>query len=420
MKYCGYCGTEIPSTMHYCPHCGKEQGDKEEKWEGKNLNRLSGKWNKKKMIAAAILLVTILMLTVGFYIFLRPFSENTIRINRAVQSVVMLSCYNMKDELIASGSGFVAIEDDYVITNCHVIDYCTRIQVLTEQDITYDVVDVVAYNKDIDIAILRLEKNTGLPILPIGNSEEIKKGEKITAIGSPMGIKNTVSTGILSGRLLNQDSGVDELQFTAPISSGSSGGALFDESGCVIGVTYASISEGQNLNLAIPIEKVMEIYLEREMPISLSQFVESVHPGYEYYTQSQFVEFDELLSEPDKYNGKLITVPGYAVETTEEVHAANGKIINRVFLIPTEEFKRWEEEPVYTGKGMNLEGYFLYWFFSPFEDSCMIKCDDTSLTVDVNNFDETYCVVTGIFEYSEAEPECRIASFKMLYIGPIE
>jgi hypothetical protein len=146
-------------------------------------------------------------------------------------------------------------------------------KISTNQDISYEVSKILCYSKEQDIAILQLAKDTGLQPLTLGDSSIIKKGETVVAIGSPLGIKNTVSTGVLSGRLM--EDGMDVLQFTAPISSGSSGGALFDNNGNVIGITYASYIDGQNLNLAIPIELAENLYSSEGSAISLDEFYHS-------------------------------------------------------------------------------------------------------------------------------------------------
>lgn len=117
---------------------------------------------------------------------------------------------------------------------------------------------VVVYTPKNDIAILRCDKSIEAPILEIGNPDDLHKGDKVVAIGSPLGIINTVSTGVFSGYIDGK------IQFSASISAGSSGGALFDEKGKVIGITYASFEEGQNLNLAIPIEKVTGLWDAKE------------------------------------------------------------------------------------------------------------------------------------------------------------
>ena len=88
--------------------------------------------------------------------------------------------------------------------------------------------------------------------------DKIKRGERVTAIGSPKGLKNTVSMGNVSA-VFTEDN-VDWIQTTAPMSQGSSGGALFIEAGKVIGITSASRTDGQNLNFAINISEVVTLY----------------------------------------------------------------------------------------------------------------------------------------------------------------
>lgn len=240
------------------------------------------------------------------------FAENTSAIEIADASVVTIFCYDYEGELAATGSGFVAFDGKTIITNYHVMTSAYTCKISTNQDISYEVSKILCYSKDQDIAILQLTKDTGLQPLTLGDSSIIKKGETVVAIGSPLGIKNTVSTGVLSGRLMAD--GMDVLQFTAPISSGSSGGALFDDNGNVIGITYASYIDGQNLNLAIPIELANNLYNSKGTVKSVSAIYTDEHPYVEKLVQYKGlpeVSIDELLSNPKAYNGKKIKLYGY-------------------------------------------------------------------------------------------------------------
>lgn len=116
---------------------------------------------------------------------------------------------------------------------------------------------VIAYDAEKDIVILHTDAKTGLDPLPLGDSSAMERAEKVIAIGSPLGLINTISIGLYSGTI--KDERV-YLQFSAPISEGSSGGALFNNRGEVVGITSASFTRGQNLNLAIPIEAAKELY----------------------------------------------------------------------------------------------------------------------------------------------------------------
>ena len=100
------------------------------------------------------------------------------------------------------------------------------------------------------------------PLIP-DTTGKLKRSSPVVAIGSPAGLKNTVSIGNISAFF--DQNGKNWIQFTAPISHGSSGGALFNDKGEVVGVTSSSITDGQNLNFAIPIETVAELWKNSDL-----------------------------------------------------------------------------------------------------------------------------------------------------------
>ena len=247
------------------------------------------------------------------------FSENTEKIENADASVVTIFCYDYDGELAATGSGFVAFDGSTIITNYHVMTSAYTCKISTNQDISYEVSKILCYSKEQDIAILQLAKDTGLQPLTLGDSSIIKKGETVVAIGSPLGIKNTVSTGVLSGRLM-EDS-MDVLQFTAPISSGSSGGALFDNNGNVIGITYASYINGQNLNLAIPIELANSLYNSKGTAKNVSAIHIKEYPHVAFLEKNKDipeVTLTDLKVDPQKYDGKIVKLSAY-VSSVQEI-----------------------------------------------------------------------------------------------------
>jgi len=240
------------------------------------------------------------------------FSDDTNAIEAADASVVTIFCYDHKGKLSATGSGFVAFNGNTVVTNYHVMTSAHTCKISTNQDISYNVSGIICYSEAQDIAILQLSNDTGLTPLVLGNSTSVKKGETVVAIGSPLGIKNTVSTGVLSGRIMEEN--MDVLQFTAPISSGSSGGALFNNEGNVIGITFASYSEGQNLNLAIPAELATELYLEKGSAKDTSTIYLKEHPYVEYldeYINAPNVDLQELRQNPTKYDDIYVKLTAY-------------------------------------------------------------------------------------------------------------
>lgn len=178
------------------------------------------------------------------------------------ESVVLLYCTVPGGT--SQGSGIIVSADGLIVTNYHVVDGASAIKVLYDDGTSYTgTVTVEDYDADLDLALLKIN-SSGLPAATLGDSDSLRLGEQIVAIGNPYGLAGTVSDGIISSIREN------ELQITAAISSGSSGGALFNMKGEVVGVTYAGISEGENLGFAIPINKLST--LNQRRGLSLSEF----------------------------------------------------------------------------------------------------------------------------------------------------
>ena len=201
----------------------------------------------KRLISLLLVLVVSLSLAACG---MNSFSNDPDAIDAASKSVVEITVYDKGNTAIAGGSGFFAFDSKTIITNYHVIENAYRIEIVDDDDNTVEVSLIYNVNKDKDIAILQIAEEGRYSPLKISASEELKKGESVVAIGSPLGLKNTVSKGTISN-FVEQD-GIEMIQFTAAISHGSSGGALLNDSGEVIGITSGSYVDGQNLNLAIP------------------------------------------------------------------------------------------------------------------------------------------------------------------------
>lgn len=157
----------------------------------------------------------------------------------------------------SQGSGFFFSNNGAVVTNYHVISGAKKIYIKTSSNETLGA--IVGYaSKELDLALIVTDRQiTSIPVA-YGNSDEVELGDSVLSIGNPMGMENTISTGIISG--LRNISGVKIIQTTTPISPGSSGGPLLNMNGDVIGVTFASVQGGQNLNLAIPINYVKYVF----------------------------------------------------------------------------------------------------------------------------------------------------------------
>lgn len=167
-------------------------------------------------------------------------------------SVVMIEVYDSRGEIRCTGSGIMIGVGGYILTNCHVAGggsaYAVRIE---EEARVYETDELVKYNPQLDLAIIRIGRV--LKPIPIYQGKEpLVRGQKVVAIGSPLGLFNSVSDGIISG--FRKIGDTDMIQFTAPISHGSSGGALLNMFGEIIGISTAGMDQGQNLNLAVRYE----------------------------------------------------------------------------------------------------------------------------------------------------------------------
>lgn len=191
----------------------------------------------------------------------KSFQTDYEAIDQAAQSAFLLEVYNNKDQVIATGSGFVAFDKGAMITNEHVIEGSAYVIAYSDQyRNAYKLTELKAVDKEMDIAILAFDETANVQPLKVDGTVRLLRGQPVTAIGSPQGILNTVSTGNISNIVYYSDVVTDAIQFTAPISPGSSGGALFNEQGSVIGLCVSMLKEGEAMYYAIPIKYVEDLY----------------------------------------------------------------------------------------------------------------------------------------------------------------
>jgi serine protease Do len=167
------------------------------------------------------------------------------------------------------GTGFIVRPDGWIATNLHVVVGGPRVRVTLGDARELDVVEVLAASPDHDLALVRVEAH-GLPVLLLGDSNAMKPGDPVVAIGNPMGLESTVSNGLVSARR-KVDGGVEVLQVSAPISPGSSGGPLLNDRGEVIGIATALLEGGQNLAFGVPIRYLVPM-IQQPSPMPFSEF----------------------------------------------------------------------------------------------------------------------------------------------------
>ena len=169
-------------------------------------------------------------------------------------SIVMIADHDRDGEVVGTGSGIMIGQKGYILTNHHVIaagcSYSVRIE---DDEEIYYTDEIIKYNHVLDLAVIRIQRRLS-PLAIYDGREKLARGQKVVAIGSPLGLFNSVSDGIISGfRNISQ---TDMIQFTAPISPGSSGGAVLNMYGEVIGISTAGFDSGQNINLAVGYESI--------------------------------------------------------------------------------------------------------------------------------------------------------------------
>ena len=162
------------------------------------------------------------------------------------------------------GSGFIISADGYIVTNNHVVAGADVIRVTLDEaggkgrNLT---ATLVGTDEDTDLALLKISSKEPLPYLAFGNSDELKVGEWLLAIGNPFGLDHSVTSGILSAKNRNIHSGPFDnfLQTDASINPGNSGGPLLNMAGEVIGINTAIIASGQGIGFAIPSNMASQI-----------------------------------------------------------------------------------------------------------------------------------------------------------------
>ncbi|MBT3795882.1 Do family serine endopeptidase [bacterium] len=159
------------------------------------------------------------------------------------------------------GSGFIYSEDGFVVTNFHVVKEANDILVVLENGDRYPA-EIVGADFRTDLALLKISTERNLNKVKIGNSNKLRIGEGVIAIGNPLGFGATVTTGIISakGRYIDGlGTYVDFLQTDAALNRGNSGGPLFNFDGEVVGVNTAIAANGQGIGFAIPISMAINV-----------------------------------------------------------------------------------------------------------------------------------------------------------------
>ncbi|XP_047573101.1 serine protease HTRA4 [Lutra lutra] len=191
-------------------------------------------------------------------------------VEKVAPSVVHLQLFRRsplsnKDIPASSGSGFIVSEDGLIVTNAHVLTNQHRIQVEFQSGVQYEAT-VKDIDHKLDLALIKIEPNTDLPVLLLGKSSDLRAGEFVVALGSPFSLQNTVTAGIVSStqrgsrELGLKNSDMDYIQTDAIINHGNSGGPLVNLDGDVIGINTLKVTAG--ISFAIPSDRIRQFLAE--------------------------------------------------------------------------------------------------------------------------------------------------------------
>ncbi|MDR3208004.1 MAG: trypsin-like peptidase domain-containing protein, partial [Oscillospiraceae bacterium] len=264
-------------------------------------------------------------------------------------AVVYMEVYGRDGTLESSGSGFFLTESGVLATNYHVIEYAYSVKVITDDEKVYEVDKLIAGSPDEDIALLTVKGQGPFPYLKLGDPAALRAAQRIYCIGSPLGFHNTPSEGLFS-RWHNYE-GQDLLQFSAPISPGSSGGALLNEYGQAVGLTTYT-TEGQNLNFAIPVTSIGKIDYY-DTPVDLRTLAERAYWDLVWDVAEWWCDYDEEQEENDAKANQTIEV-----DTIYEATLSDGDDVD-LYAIPTqtalEFFLLWRAEDTAVREHIRVE-----------------------------------------------------------------
>lgn len=270
---------------------------------------LGGKWHMKQVKHIIVVLFSFLMLfAFSFQCYAMEFDAEV-----AYESIFVIQSGNYE------GSGF-AIGGNTVVTNAHVIGSRNSITVKTYSGEKYNA-SIFLINEALDIAILSVDGADFMP-LEVGDSENIKIGEDIYAIGAPQSMDYTLTKGVVSNK--SRKVGFNTyIQIDAAINSGNSGGPLLNNNGQVIGVNSMKLSDAEGIGLAIPISSIISFMESNDMNLNEGNQVEGQ------------IEYISPSKENDSQSGRveIRKVPDYTLAIVMGVFLGISVIINIILFV---------------------------------------------------------------------------------------
>ncbi|HUN53703.1 MAG TPA: DegQ family serine endoprotease [Smithella sp.] len=232
------------------------------------------------------------------------------------------------------GSGFIISNDGYIFTNNHVVENTDKILVKISDGKEYEA-KIIGADPKTDIALIKIKPENGLPTVALGDSDVVRVGEWVIAIGNPFGLEQTVTAGIVSakGRVIGAGAYDNFIQTDASINPGNSGGPLFNMQGKVIAINTAIVAQGQGIGFAIPINMAKSILEDLKtkgkvtrgwLGISIQDISEDIAKNMNYKGKNGVLVSDVFKGDPaDKAGinvGDIITeINGKSIKDTHDL-----------------------------------------------------------------------------------------------------
>ena len=307
---CPECGKQVSSTAIACPECGyavREHFNNTNEQEHQSITEISkdsntpaekNKTTKKVNKKSALIIIAVLVVIVGIMILLlKPLSPEQIY---KIVSPATVEIHVQTDDGESIGTGF--FDDNYgtIITNYHVIERGYEGTVYVKNAGAFDIESIIGYDEKLDIAIIQIDYKSEVVLNK--RTDDLKVGETVYALGSSEGLTDSFSSGLISA-VDRKIKNTCFIQTTAPISHGNSGGPLVDSKGNVIGITSAGVTEGQNLNLAIPIYDIEKI--SRNENLTFTQFYNLTDPDRPSYDEIKVPGIFYIGIDTGEYKGTV-------------------------------------------------------------------------------------------------------------------
>jgi len=190
-------------------------------------------------------------------------------IEMAKKSVVVVTHYGRDGKQDGVGAGFIVARDGLIATCFHVIDEARPITIELADGRRFDATEVHASDRKLDLAVVRIAA-TNLPALKLGDSDALKQGAAVVAIGNPAGLEHSVVQGVVSAK--REVEGMELIQLAIPIESGNSGGPLLDMKGRVQGLLNMKSAVTANLGFAVPVN-LLKALLDRPNPVPMQRWL---------------------------------------------------------------------------------------------------------------------------------------------------